>query len=212
MESSHTFGSLLIFSASSTCPWHIPFVSPSNKFSWHFPTLCFPLIIPHVVCVACITFWLNQWRANAWILLSSDKILSNQLPASQIEIDDAWTEQYGDLDFDPVRFPDPQKMVADLNSKGLGVSLWTHPSWAWSHSPLSMQWKTSLLSCLGWVSTLTCYTKATNNQLKKKVIGAGVHSDMLHNSNKQPVKKKVIGVGVHSDTQKQQTTSQKRKW
>ena len=87
------------------------------------------------------------------------------------------------------------------------------PSWAWSHSPLSMQWKTSSLSCLGWVSTLICYTiatnsnkqplkkegdrggcplwytKATNNQLKKKVIGVGVHSDRLHNSDKQPVKK-----------------------
>ena len=39
------------------------------------------------------------------------------------------------------------------------------------------------------MSTLICYTIATNNQLKKKVIGVGVHSDMLHNRDKQPVKK-----------------------
>ena len=39
------------------------------------------------------------------------------------------------------------------------------------------------------MSTLIGYTIATNNQLKKKVIGVGVHSDRLHNSNKQPVKK-----------------------
>ncbi|GFO42265.1 E3 ubiquitin-protein ligase ubr3-like isoform x2 [Plakobranchus ocellatus] len=57
----------------------------------------------------------------------ADKILTNGLPASQIEIDDDWTEHYGDLDFNPVKFPDPKKMVADLNEKGLNVSLWTHP-------------------------------------------------------------------------------------
>ncbi|KAK3731027.1 hypothetical protein RRG08_066043 [Elysia crispata] len=57
----------------------------------------------------------------------AEKILSNKLPASQIEIDDVWTEQYGDLDFDPAKFPDPQKLVAELNKKGLKVSLWTHP-------------------------------------------------------------------------------------
>ncbi|BFZ23082.1 hypothetical protein BsWGS_26121 [Bradybaena similaris] len=61
------------------------------------------------------------------VLEFADAILSHQLPASQLEIDDAWTTHYGDLDFDPVKFPDPKKMVEDLNSKGFPVSLWTHP-------------------------------------------------------------------------------------
>ena len=66
-----------------------------------------------------------------------------------------------------MRFPDPQKMVADLNSKGLGVSLWTHPF-------LSLKSQS--------------FKHAVENKFAV-MSRVGVHSDMLHNSNKQPVKK-----------------------
>lgn len=69
----------------------------------------------------------NRDISQAKVMDFADKILSHNLPASQIEIDDEWTEQYGDMDFDPVKFPEPKKMVAELNKKGLHVSLWIHP-------------------------------------------------------------------------------------
>lgn len=46
---------------------------------------------------------------------------------SQIEIDDNWETCYGDLTFDPAKFPDPKKMVDDLHSDNFRVTLWTHP-------------------------------------------------------------------------------------
>uniref|UniRef100_A0A0B7BC39 Glycoside hydrolase family 31 N-terminal domain-containing protein n=1 Tax=Arion vulgaris TaxID=1028688 RepID=A0A0B7BC39_9EUPU len=66
---------------------------------------------------------INQSR----VLEFADQILSHKLPACQLEIDDAWTSHYGDLEFDRVKFPDAQKMVADLNKKGFPVTLWIHP-------------------------------------------------------------------------------------
>ncbi|CAL1535496.1 unnamed protein product [Lymnaea stagnalis] len=57
----------------------------------------------------------------------ADKIRQHKFPAAQLEIDDRWTVNYGDLDFDEAKFPDPKQMVASLNKKGFAVSLWTHP-------------------------------------------------------------------------------------
>ncbi|XP_035829387.1 myogenesis-regulating glycosidase [Aplysia californica] len=57
----------------------------------------------------------------------ADKIQKLKMPCSQIEIDNEWTVRYGDHDFDRKKFPDPKKMVADLNKKGYPVTLWIHP-------------------------------------------------------------------------------------
>ncbi len=48
-------------------------------------------------------------------------------PACQIEIDDDWTPAYGDMEFDPKKFPDPKSMVAEVNALGYRVTLWVHP-------------------------------------------------------------------------------------
>ncbi|CAG5129966.1 unnamed protein product [Candidula unifasciata] len=69
----------------------------------------------------------NRNISQAAVLEFADTILAHKLPASQLEIDDAWTARYGDLDFDPIKFPDPKKMMEDLSNKGFPVSLWTHP-------------------------------------------------------------------------------------
>ena len=50
-----------------------------------------------------------------------------KLPVAQLEIDDDWTPKYGDLEFDPEKFPDPAEMVKKLNKMGYRVTLWTHP-------------------------------------------------------------------------------------
>ena len=46
---------------------------------------------------------------------------------SQVEVDDKWEACYGDATFDPVKFPDPAAMVADLQQLGFRVTLWIHP-------------------------------------------------------------------------------------
>ncbi|PKK18212.1 putative family 31 glucosidase KIAA1161 [Columba livia] len=46
---------------------------------------------------------------------------------SHIEIDDTYTQAYGDFDFDPVKFPNVTEMFAKLREDGFKVTLWTHP-------------------------------------------------------------------------------------
>ncbi|XP_057269639.1 myogenesis-regulating glycosidase-like [Pezoporus wallicus] len=46
---------------------------------------------------------------------------------SHIEIDDMYTQAYGDFDFDPVKFPNVTEMFAKLREDGFKVTLWIHP-------------------------------------------------------------------------------------
>ncbi|NXY78004.1 MYORG glycosidase, partial [Glareola pratincola] len=46
---------------------------------------------------------------------------------SHIEIDDMYTQAYGDFDFDPIKFPNVTEMFARLREDGFKVTLWTHP-------------------------------------------------------------------------------------
>ncbi|NWV77904.1 MYORG glycosidase, partial [Dasyornis broadbenti] len=50
-----------------------------------------------------------------------------QLKFSHIEIDDMYTQAYGDFDFDPVKFPNVTEMFAKLREDGFQVTLWIHP-------------------------------------------------------------------------------------
>ena len=61
------------------------------------------------------------------VLRFADEIRENGFSASQMEIDDDWTTAYGDLDFDPVKFPTPKAMVERLDQLGFRVTLWVHP-------------------------------------------------------------------------------------
>lgn len=55
------------------------------------------------------------------------QIKNNRYPYHVLEIDDRWQTQYGDLEFDPERFPDPKKMIKELNQMGFKVTVWVIP-------------------------------------------------------------------------------------
>ena len=43
------------------------------------------------------------------------------LARSVMEIDDRWQTRYGDIEFDPRKFPDPKAMVDELHALGFKV-------------------------------------------------------------------------------------------
>ncbi|XP_066989034.1 myogenesis-regulating glycosidase-like isoform X2 [Macrobrachium rosenbergii] len=45
----------------------------------------------------------------------------------EVEIDDNWETCYGDLTFNPDKFPDPRKLITELHEEGFRVTLWVHP-------------------------------------------------------------------------------------
>ncbi|MCQ3939130.1 MAG: glycoside hydrolase [Chloroflexi bacterium] len=61
------------------------------------------------------------------VLKFADEIIQNGYPYHVMEIDDRWQVYYGDLEFDPQRFPDPQAMIAELHAKGFKVTAWVIP-------------------------------------------------------------------------------------
>lgn len=60
------------------------------------------------------------------VLEYADLIKQYDFPYSHIEIDDEWSTEYGDFEFDPVKFPDPPGLMNKLNDEGFKVTLWIH--------------------------------------------------------------------------------------
>lgn len=61
------------------------------------------------------------------ILRFAEEIVANQYPYNILEIDDRWQVYYGDLGFDPLRFPDPKRMIDRLHEQGFKVTAWVIP-------------------------------------------------------------------------------------
>lgn len=61
------------------------------------------------------------------VLQYADDIIKNDYPYNVIEIDDRWQIYYGDIGFDPQRFPDPKQMIDELHAKGFKVTAWVIP-------------------------------------------------------------------------------------
>ena len=61
------------------------------------------------------------------VLKYAKEITDRCLPRSVMEIDDRWQVSYGDLQFDPKKFPDPVGMIRELHSMGFKVTTWVHP-------------------------------------------------------------------------------------
>jgi myogenesis-regulating glycosidase len=61
------------------------------------------------------------------VLRFAQEIIDQRYPYHVMEIDDRWQVYYGDLGFDPARFPDPQGMVTQLHALGFQVTAWVIP-------------------------------------------------------------------------------------
>lgn len=61
------------------------------------------------------------------VLQYADDIIKNDYPYNVLEIDDRWQIYYGDLGFDPKRFPNPKQMIDELHAKGFKVTAWVIP-------------------------------------------------------------------------------------
>ncbi|WP_182201342.1 glycoside hydrolase family 31 protein [Paraliobacillus salinarum] len=75
---------------------------------------------------------------NTWIELTFDQnendilkyaedILTNDLPAGVLMIDDGWSDYYGKWSFNKEKFPNPESMINKLHEKGFQVMLWISP-------------------------------------------------------------------------------------
>ena len=61
------------------------------------------------------------------VMQFADEIIQNGYPYGVLEIDDRWQTHYGDIAFDPERFPNPKEMIAALHEKGFKVTAWVIP-------------------------------------------------------------------------------------
>lgn len=61
------------------------------------------------------------------VLRFADEITQNGYPCGVMEIDDRWQTHYGDIAFDPARFPNPKGMIDQLHEKGFQVTAWVIP-------------------------------------------------------------------------------------
>ncbi len=64
---------------------------------------------------------------QATVLRFAHEIKDHNYPYHVLEIDDRWQIEYGDLEFDPQRFPDPKGMITELKKLGFKVTLWVMP-------------------------------------------------------------------------------------
>lgn len=71
---------------------------------------------------------LNRNLTQANLLQYAKDIKRHHFHCSMIELHRNWEQHYGDLAFDPERFPDPNKMISDLRQLGLvRTSVWVYP-------------------------------------------------------------------------------------
>jgi len=70
---------------------------------------------------------LNYNQDQPKILKYANDILVNDFPSGVFMIDDIWSKDYGNFDFDPSKFSNPKAMVDELHSKGFKVMLWLTP-------------------------------------------------------------------------------------
>jgi len=93
--------------------WHKPRAVPSQRM------LTYPIW----------STW-AQYKSSINQSLVADfaaKIREHGFDYGQLEIDDKWEPCYGQMTFDPVKFPDPALMVQNLHQQDFLVTLWVHP-------------------------------------------------------------------------------------
>ncbi|HOS44722.1 MAG TPA: glycoside hydrolase family 31 protein, partial [Armatimonadota bacterium] len=61
------------------------------------------------------------------VLAFAHAIVDSDLPAGILEIDEKYQPSFGEIAFDPVTFPDPAGLLAELRALGFAATLWTSP-------------------------------------------------------------------------------------
>jgi len=61
------------------------------------------------------------------VLQFADQIIENGYPHGVMEIDDRWQTNYGDIEFDRVRFPNPVRLIEELHRRNFKVTAWVVP-------------------------------------------------------------------------------------
>merc|ERR1719454_179220 len=74
-----------------------------------------------------IQTYADEIRSNWDEFCQTSNTSSSSSSCGQIEIDDKWESEYGNLNFDQEKFPDPESLVKNLHDQGFTVSLWTTP-------------------------------------------------------------------------------------
>lgn len=65
--------------------------------------------------------------SQAIVLRFAHEVIDHGYPYHALEIDARWQTQYGDLEFDPDRFPEPRAMIDQLHTLGFKVTAWVMP-------------------------------------------------------------------------------------
>lgn len=69
----------------------------------------------------------KQTINQSQVLDFANEIVQHNFSGCQIEIDDAWATNYGDMTFDPVKFPNVPLMCDTVHNLGFRVTVWVHP-------------------------------------------------------------------------------------
>ena len=111
----------------------------------------------------------NQNQAD--IMNYAQSIKENAFPEGILMIDDNWQKYYGNFEFKPDRFPDPQKMVEQLHAMGFKIMLWVCPfvsadspeyRWLRSKGYLLKQKESSAPAMVDWWNGMSACYDLTN--------------------------------------------------
>lgn len=75
----------------------------------------------------CTWMVMGARQEQGGILKYARELVRRGYPAGIMVIDDTWQEDYGNWEFHPQRFPDPQAMMRELHALGFTVMLWVVP-------------------------------------------------------------------------------------
>lgn len=61
------------------------------------------------------------------ILAYAEQVIANDFPTGVFMVDDNWQKYYGNFEFKPEKFPDPQGMINQLHRQGFKLMVWICP-------------------------------------------------------------------------------------
>ena len=74
-----------------------------------------------------VWMWEDDVNTEAAIYDIVNGCARNDLPLSAVIVDSPWETAYNNFEWDRARYPDPQRMIADLHQRGVRVMMWMTP-------------------------------------------------------------------------------------